>query len=381
MKYFMLFLMAAGVILLGAGPAAASESRIGAMGDVGLFTEDNTSILTYPGDILQYRDLLTLELRTKSVDNVYTVNGNFGLGRKLVLGGYVNQPLSIPVPAAALGTFSNITLDRTLQVILGIPLARRNLGLSLNVGLDNYVSESGGTRTEQSGYSISLMGGLSDASMDLSAAVHVPSFEASVGSAKTTLSGFGLGLNGRIFLGKDEELKLVPIFHLSYSSAASKSGSTTTTKYNQIDFRTGLGVNYKFMKNNLLVMGFEARFDQDVVEVVPNPTSTVTDRVITFPGIYCGVESQLTKWMTGRAGAIQRYNLVLARTEAAGTAESSNWNSPFTFTLGTAINWGQFIIDASLNEDLFFEGPDFITGNGAAGSDFAQTISVIYSLK
>ena len=89
-----------------------------------------------------------------------------------------------------------------------------------------------------------------------------------------------------------------------------------------------------------------------------------------------GIESNISKWFTGRLGAAQVYQKLTDKTELGGDSmENSEYRTQFRLSFGLGINLGKFLLDASINEGLLFDGPNFISGTGEV---LANRLSLTY---
>ena len=99
------------------------------------------------------------------------------------------------------------------------------------------------------------------------------------------------------------------------------------------------------------------------IDLDKNGTET-TNTTMILPGIYAGVESQIKSWLTGRFGLAQTYRSETVKTKPAqgNETEDTEHFKDFALTFGLGFNFGRFTLDAFVNEGLFFDGPNFISG-------------------
>jgi hypothetical protein len=99
---------------------------------------------------------------------------------------------------------------------------------------------------------------------------------------------------------------------------------------------------------------------------------------MTLPGVYLGVESKINDWLIGRLGASQVYQS-LTETEKPYNekeTETTSYMTQFKMTFGLGITFGSFVLDASINEGLLFDGPNFISGSNEI---IAHRLSITYN--
>ena len=104
--------------------------------------------------------------------------------------------------------------------------------------------------------------------------------------------------------------------------------------------------------------------------------STETTR--TLPGFYLGVESNITSWLIGRLGAAQVFQNYSTTTkpQTGETITSSSYASQFRMTFGLGVVMGSFLLDASVNEGILFDGPNIISGSNEV---LSNKLSITYT--
>jgi hypothetical protein len=106
--------------------------------------------------------------------------------------------------------------------------------------------------------------------------------------------------------------------------------------------------------------------------------TTVTNLVL--PAVFLAVEAKVAGWLTGRVGATQSWGS--ETTEFTDANDDTNNTkitrgmSAFAINLGVGVEFGRnFWMDAVINEQIFFTGPDFVTGNGL-DNDLVSQLSI-----
>jgi hypothetical protein len=329
------------------------------MGGVGLYTHDNSNIFYFPGAIYTYAGQVVGEFRVKQVDTSYTVGINYPIGDYSVVGVYLNRPINVSIPN---GIVNNVELNHTTDIFYGTQMTQYDLGLSLSLGLDSQKSGPDTAETKESARYIALGAGLSHEAMDLGVRFELPSakYEPPTGPDRKW-SGFAAGAVGRFFRG--ETTRLVPLGALYFSSTKAEI-DTFETKYKGLNLGLGIGLNHELNERNLLVMGLEVLgIAQQKVEVGGGNDSTFT--TTTMPGFYMGLESQIKTWLIGRLGVAQVYQKTSTKIKppTGAETETSSRSSNFNVRFGLGFHFGDFLLDAAINEGLVFDGPNFISGS------------------
>ena len=357
-----------------------TETRVASMGGVGFYMKDNVNVFDFPGTINLYSGQVIGELRTKNADNTYSAGLHLPLN-SAVVGVYLNNPLTVNMPA----NFQNTTLDNTIDLFYGSKLSNFDLGVRLSFAADNFLNDLGNNVEEkEAAHYYGLGVGLSNKTMDLGFMVELPGAKNELVDAKKTWSGFGFELNSRMFLDRGG-MMLIPAatFKIAPSKYENDSGITGVpigeTKYSDMIVGLGIGFNYELNDDNLVVLGIEPFGMSTEKEDVKDGAETTTTTMI-LPGIYAGVESQIKSWLVGRFGVGQTYRSVTEKTKPAtgDTTEDTNHFKDFGLSFGLGFNFGQFSIDAFINEGLFFDGPNFISGTV---EPLASKLSLTYNFK
>jgi len=348
-----------GALLLTTVQLSATETRVGTMGGVGLYTHDNSNIFYFPGSIYTYSGQVVGEFRVKSADNSYTVGINYPVGDYSVLGIYLNRPINASIPG---GIVDSVELTHTTDIFYGTQMTQFDLGLSLSLGLDSQKWGPDTSENKESARYIALGAGISHEAMDLGIRFELPSakFEPPTGS-EIKWSGFAFGAAGRMFRG--ETTKLVPLAALYYSTTKAEV-DTFETKFKAMDLGLGIGINHELNDKNLLVMGLEV-LGISQQKTSPDGGTETTETITTLPGFFMGLESEIKPWLIGRFGVAQVFQSSTTKSEPPTGAEtkSTSRSSDFDVRFGLGIHFGDFLLDAAINEGLVFDGPNFISGS------------------
>src|SRR4030065_2836453 len=97
-KTVLTFVLALVLLTISFNFASATESRVGSMGGIGLYTHDNSNIFFFPGAIYTYSGQVVGELRSKGDDNSYSIGIHYPFGDYSVVGIYLNRPILLSIP-------------------------------------------------------------------------------------------------------------------------------------------------------------------------------------------------------------------------------------------------------------------------------------------
>ncbi len=371
-----------------AAPLMATETRVGSMGGVGMYTRDNSNIFYFPGTLYAYKNQVVGELRVQALDNSYSVGVHYPARKQCVIGAYLNRPIRL---APALDEFGieNVTLDQSTDLLYGRQMANFDFGFRLSFGFDSYDDgDTGILKEEESARYIGLAAGISNSVMDLGVQFEMPSAKWEQDTFSIKWGGTALGANGRLFYGGETQIVPVGTFYMASGSVKFTPDPDPTAKvdYSAMNVGVGIGFNRKINEDNLLVMAIEL-FGMSSYKIEPKDTTNYIDyynqSILTMPGLYMGVESKIKPWLTGRIGAAQTYQKYTNKTRNYAPEiitetlyESSATVSNFNVSFGLGFHFGDFDIDAAINEGFFFDGPYFLSGEN---NSMANRLSVTYN--
>ncbi len=357
-----------------------TETRTISMGYVGRFIKDNSNIFRYPGTILRYSNQVVAELREQNRSDRYSIGVHLPINSDVIVGAYLNDPLSFPVSISNISPHLN--LDNSTSILFGTKLKDYDFGIVATIAIDNWSEDSAADEEKESARYIGITGGISNNQMDFGVSLELPSVSWEMGYADRTWGGFGLGIDGRYYTEKRNNLQLVPFVDFYYGSGEyeSDSGIAGVEKLKSDDGRfdidLGVGCLYQLNDNNLAILGINAFGLSKETEDVRNGAKT-TEKWTTLPGLYLGIESQITSWLCGRLGAIQIYQSYSkeVKPQTGDKTEDSEYSSSFELNFGFGIKLGDLTLDLLFNDGLLFDGPNFISGNN---NRIANRISAIY---
>jgi len=364
-------------------PSYATETRVSSMGGVGLFIRDNSNISFFPATLVDYSDQVIAELRVKNQDDHYTVGGHLPISNNgAVLGIYLNRPIPIPLPVSDIT--NNLELENTATIYYAMKSGDMNYGFGLSYAHDGWKADDGDDEDIETANYFGIHGGVSSDLYDVGVMLDLPSIKREVGETERTFSGTGIGVVGRYFMQQTDIIEFVPVglfYTLSGTSEYTFTMGTgesnkSETDISHMELLLGGSVNYHITDNNIAVLGIEA-FGLSTETEEDEDGNKYTTQTTTLPAIYLGVESRILSWLTGRVGASQSYYTfkTINEPDEGDKTETANQDTDFHFSFGFGINVGSFILDASFNEGLLFDGPNFLSGTS---NNMTNKISLVY---
>jgi hypothetical protein len=363
-----------GLFVLGAfANLSATETRVVSMGGVGFYVKDNSNIFFFPGAISMYSGQVIGEFRTKDSNNSYTVGVNYPVNDNSVFGVYLNRPLAITIPA---GVVNQVMLTHTTDLLYGMKMSQFDLGFRVALSLDAYKAD---TTEKESAHYFAFGVGASSEKMDLGLLFELPGVDRKHDdSLENKWNGTAFGFNGRMFYG--DKTKIVPVANLKFSSTKADyridPEDSGKVDFTTMDLGLGVGLNHQIDNNNLLILGVEI-FGLSSLKEKINGGDETTTQTTTIPGLFMGLESQIKPWLTGRIGAAQVFQgtKVTVKPPVGPKSETTTRSSDYKVYFGLGLHFGALVLDAAINEGLFFDGPNFVSGQNNA---VANRLSLTY---
>jgi hypothetical protein len=355
----------------------ATESRVEAMGGIGLYIRDNSNVFIFPGTFADYPKQFLAEMRTKNMKSMWSGGVHVPFGDDAVFAAYMHRPTHALIPD---GIVDYVDFDWATEAYYGRPLSDYNFGVGLSVSLDSYTTPDMTPKDDEYKESATFVGvsaGISNDMMDLGVMFELPSAKAEDPDwdSDNEFSAIGFGAVGRYFTGEDDKM-IVPAVAVHYGSGKHEFGDAEVD-YTDIMFTLGIVLDHMINDDNRLILGIEPlRYSSETEEVKDGEKTTET--IMGVPSLIVAIESEITSWLTGRIGARETFNYDKTKVEPAtgDEYEMSSFGADFMYNMGFAIAVGDFTFDAIFNEALFFEGPNFVTGGMA---DWAYKISMTYN--
>jgi hypothetical protein len=368
---------------------SASETRVFSMGQVGLFTHDNSNVTPFPGLIMNYGNEVVTELRFKDLEPSFSAEVRIPVNSYMI-GVNFNRPIFLMTPPVGQ---SFVRLTNTSDLYFGTELMGHNAAFRISLGRDGYKQDSIAAifqpQLDESARYLEIAAGFSSDYYDVSISLEFPSIKSesvtlppdSIETLKDEWSGTGINLIGRYFYELNKKMQAVPVVRFGTASTTQKTDQPGTLPQLQTDFSTftfnlGIGLHYQLNKDNLIILAMDP-FGVNKLTTDYKDVGKVTQTTTILPRMYLGVEGKIKKRLVGRIGAIRSYQTVKTETkptQGAGT-ETSFQTSPYNVTFGLGLRIGKFLIDLDINDGMFFEGPNFISGQLR---DLANRVSISY---
>ena len=148
----------------------------------------------------------------------------------------------------------------------------------------------------------------------------------------------------------------------------------------------GIGLNY-WLSHEVLVIAaascgiFVGKYTSSDTFADKTDTSNGRSIRITLPKLELGLEAYMAKWLTIRAGINKSYYYDSVKYEGFNKEDElkmSYFDSYFAYNFGIGLEFGKFVIDCEICDNLLWNAPYIVTGND---SDFASSLSLKYSFK
>jgi hypothetical protein len=327
-------------------------------------------------------------MRARENDRFYSAGVHFSVPvtKAGILAAYLNRPTQI-IPSEIPGGFeTEVDLNHTTDILFASPMGTLNIGARLSIGLDKFsrdvlVSGEEAEETQSARYFGLTLGGSNEMG-DFAVNFELPAASWDRQDKEESWKGFAVGLKGRGFVGDRTRQEIVPlgIFRVASSKREYDSGvegdPTHEATLGNLTLGLGVGLNKHLTQSSILVLGLEVLgFDRQKTDTKDVSVKTVD--TTTLPGLYIGLESAIRSWLYGRIGATQVYQSVTEKTdpEEGATSKSTTRSSQFKMTFGLGMRFGHFRLDASINEGMLFDGPNFLSGSE---NPLSHRLSAVY---
>ena len=359
----------------------ATQTRMSGLGNPFGLIEDDTDVYTYPATIFNYSGVAVGELQQLSGSTNWSMSANIPI-MEYKLGVYLNQNTGINIPN------SDLDITKKAEFIVGFI---NKFALGFGTSADYKAEINGARKVEPTANLNSFFGGYSVNDMDFGFRVEMANAEdIDDDNDYFEMSNLAFELNGRQILNPTDNLKIIV-----------KAGFTMDmTEFNYEDLDGNKTDDYK-MSNTMLDLAFGLQVKPNdknkiifgVTPFIYNPTSSEhtsysngnenkTEHEINslfFPEYNLAVESKICSWLTGRMGANQSYAHVTEKmnynSDTTDDTEDTYYGKNYNMNLGLTFSFGNFCVDSVLEQELLFDGPNFL---GGKSNGLASEISVKY---
>jgi hypothetical protein len=209
--------------------------------------------------------------------------------------------------------------------------------------------------------------------LDAAATILLPSASyktSSTGDTETKASQTFIGVNARAFWRVNPNLRVVPILAFLTVSGTVDSGGTSGGSVDfpsLTSFALGGGLNYK-IGDFLLAGGVLFASNSSTIPATAGLPELENSSTV-FPIWNLGVEWELLDWLYGRLGYISFSGSSTTQTSATSTSVNEFVSTFFGpsqrgATVGVGFRFGDFSLDAMINEDVLRQGFNVIGGGG-----------------
>ncbi len=393
-----LILLTIGLLMLFSLSAFATESRLAAMANSGMYLKDDAGIFMYPGTMSMYKKMIIAEHFTNS--GVSSTNEPFSYGRYRRVG--------IIFPAWGSGTLAVFAGDGEEDFEVGStsitePTTRFLVGYGANTGnaslgaqvdfsgvreeFPSSVPQAGGASVfTASTWGIALglstpMGDLNN--LDFGFRIRIGSFEekddtATVNAVSIKSDGnTTLSFVGRDYYALNDYVNLVPAAALGISTQKDIdfSGDTSRFKNSETVIEIGLALETKPSENSELIGGAGYRSSKFSFKELTHGFAGGADSLdyqLTdshLPFAFLAFETQVKNWMHFRLGVEKSIDIFKEKQNGpagllpnAKLNESKQGGSSLEYAVGVGITAGAVTMDATVENDFFNEGPNFLSG-------------------
>ena len=369
--------------------AFATEGRVNGMGVNPIFYNDDYLITIFPQYLTHYMNNAYIDAYYYSYyDKTDMSQYSGGLNFKLLgndFGIYINKDFPVQF------SYEYAKLQKAINMYL----AMGGLGLGFDIAMDKYTNDnySGSNSLKESTLGVGGKIGLEVSGFDIGGQVHYATGKSTEEHVEEYKDN-ALLVRGaaRMKMFETDKSVVYPAVELEMGSA--KETCTYLTKTDEEDEYTfnyliidpGLGLNH-WLTDEVLVIaaascGFYTGKYKDSYTYSDTTYSYESDYTrITLPKLELGLEAYLAKWLTVRAGINKSYYYYSSKCDDMckdGDDKISYYDSYFEYNFGVGLEFGKFIIDWEICDDLLWNAPYIVTGNE---SDFASSLSLKYSFK
>jgi len=374
----------------------ATVTRTKTMGNVGNFLYDDSNIFSWPSTVVGFSNRFYLELGEDNIANATydpAVGPSFpnGFGGGALFGLNEYNHLGFFVTANDRSNGGGITddffpdgmaLDDFVTLFYGYGAEKVDFGANLNIGKSR--NETVAPEAAQSNESVGRMGiqaGITywmeeDNSLDLAFQFDKTSItdEAWDGQAVATQSeddGFqNLAVRARMFWNYTDQVQFVPFVQFMkanrgviWDTAADADTDRESDKTETTSIDLALGINhFPSEQVQVIVVGGILLESTDLTSQGEGTGETKDNHI---PYIKGGIETELRSWLDIRAGVEKQLNPEEQKGVGEGASEAEQTHARFQGFIGAGIHIGDWTIDTQVNPDMFFNGPNFISGQVA----------------
>ncbi|GEM_PF-6940781 len=360
------------VMILVAG-LSATETRVATMGgDIDFLLNDEQNVLLYPSTVMDFGSLVTLEFGTLP---------SWGLGTYpagLLITG--NDRMAIALignrPIYQTNHPTNPLTVNAYSLNFGMGMGNLNLGLQIAMGIRQQSNTPAANTTYS--YNAMFLGIGPGASfrtenmgIDASFGFVMESWKDEGYTLTTDTLKFAgsptIRANMRLFMGTRRK-KIIGAFRAAFFKDAYEQNGTTYNNGSTVNIDLKIGQCMRPMRGVKMIGGMNINFTSV-------STSDTSGNTAINSGFVLGGETQISRRIGFRAGVTRNiFSYNKTKNGAVSNSAMGFASAPLNVNIGAFLNLGGVRIDASIAQDLLFNGPYFLTGTP---SRLAGTISAI----
>jgi hypothetical protein len=277
-----------------------------------------------------------------------------------------------------IGESSVVPLDNNIEAIGTYSFGQNVIGLGIAyASTSNEVNPPTGASTEgsasQFGFNLGLISDVtSELKLDVGASLILPSASYKPDTLnETKASQTIITLNGRAFWKLNNNLSLVPLVLFSTESGSIDSGGTSAGSIDMPSFtwfQFGVGLNYH-IGDFLLAGGAIFSTSSLTTPAINNFRPELSQGATTFPIWNIGAEWSMLDWFVARLGYVAYTGSASYEYPNSATSKTEYVQTFFGpaqrgATVGVGFRFGDFSLDATVNEDVLRQGFNNIGGGG-----------------
>jgi hypothetical protein len=374
---FLVVCLAAVMLFISATESYASPARLGGLNMTGHragFVRDYTNTYMYPVAINRYPNMVWVHMGHSSpYEDRFEANHRV-MGMFHEIGedgqyGILGITLREDSPTDPILQYMELmgASHQQFDFMYGRDMEQASFGLRFDLARSSYENAEGNTRAPDE-YDIGLDGHVNtwgigagvdvdineDAMLEVGAEVRKYSFK-DEGVLETVEDDGSMSFraNARVFWERSETRTMIPQVAISQNKIGEEDGLTNTWT----DFYAGAACNHMVNGDDLLVYGAAFRMQTMKVE---NGTVVQDDTRRSVPVLFIALEHRFRDWLVGRGGASQA--MVSDKDKSDDAGDETELYSDFDFALGIAMEFSNFTIDATLNQNYPFTGFWFVSG-------------------
>jgi hypothetical protein len=374
----------------------ATQTRMSGLGNPYGLIEDDTDVFTYPATIFNYSGVVVGELQQLDASEE-DISVNWAMSANIPileykLGVYLNQDTEIDLSDWG----SDLDVSKSVEFNFGF-MDKFAIGFGTSVDYqaeDEYPvpndTLTSSFKNEPTANFYSFFGGYSANNMDFGFRVKMANAEDVVNNEHFEMSNTAFELNGRQILKPSNNLEIIvkagfsmDMTEFNYEDNQGDKLQDTNSTETTLDL--GFGLQVKANDNNKIIFGVTPFIYNPSSFEVTNYTNSTSSKAenevnaLFFPEYNLAVESKICSWLTGRMGANQTYAHVTDKmnynSDTMEDTEDTYYHKDYYMNLGLTFSFGNFCVDSLLQQELLFDGPNFL---GGKSNGLASDISVKY---